>query len=89
MVDGKRRFAQLPRRASWTSMRDHVFGLSGADLTAFLRVGVTDAWIEFSYRGHVFDISDRLGDYWFIVDDPACPDALLREILQHFEQMVS
>lgn len=68
-------------------MRDHVCGLAGADVTAFVRVGPMDASLEFSYGGHAFDISDRLGDYWFVVDDPHCPEDVLRTIVQHFERL--
>ena len=30
---------------------------------------------------------DQFGDYWFFVDDPTCPDAILQQVLDHFETL--
>ena len=87
MRDGSRQFAELPLRADWYEMRDHLLRLRGASLTRFLCDGVTAAWIDFAYEGHSFTINDQLGAYWFFVADPACPEAWLRAVLEHFDQL--
>jgi hypothetical protein len=84
MHDGSRHFGELPQRLGWYAMRDHVPRLPGAKLTEFLCDGVTEAWIEFAYEGHAFTINNQLGEYWFFVADPACPEATLRAVLEHF-----
>ena len=58
-------------------------------MTKFLCDGVTEAWIDFAYEGHSFTINDQPGAYWFFVADPACPEALLRVVLDHFDQLSS
>jgi len=85
MHDGSRHFGELTLRGDWNQVRDCVVRLSGARVTEFLCDGVTEAWIEFVYRGYAFSINDQLGAYWFFVADTACPEALLRTVLDHFE----
>ncbi len=87
MHDGSRQFAELPLRADWYEMRDHLLRLPGATLTKFLCDGVTEAWIDFAYEGHAFTINDQFGAYWFFVADPACPEALLRAVIDHVDQL--
>jgi hypothetical protein len=87
MQDGSRKFGELPQRADWYAMRDHVLRLADARITAFVCDGVTEAWIEFAHRGHAFAINDQLGAYWFFVTDPACPETLLCSVLDYFEQL--
>jgi hypothetical protein len=86
MKDGSRKFGEMPQRALSEEMRDHALRLRGATLTRFVCDGVTEAWIDFTFGGHAFSINDQLGDYWFFVAAPACPEVLLREVLDHFEQ---
>ncbi len=89
MPDGSRHFGDLPQTMLWYAVRDHVEQLPGATLTGFVTDDVTEAWIDFSYQGHAFSINDQLGDYWFFVNDPACPDSLLRDVLDHFAQVLN
>jgi hypothetical protein len=63
MRDGSRHFAALPETRDWYAVRDHVRWLPGAELTGFLCDGVTEAWIDFRFRGHRFSINDQYGDY--------------------------
>lgn len=88
MPDGSRHFGDLPQTVLWYDVRDHVARLPGAVLTGFVTDDVTEAWIDFTYHGHVFSINDQLGDYWFFVDDPACPETILREVLAHFATLL-
>ncbi len=88
MHDGSRHFGDLPQTASWHAVRDHVEKLPGAVLTGFVTDHVTEAWVDFTYAGHVFSINDQLGNYWFFVDDPACPTDVLQRVLTHFERLL-
>ena len=88
MHDGSRHFADLPQTEEWYGVRDHVAQLSGAVLTGFVTDHVTEAWIDFTYASHRFSINDQYGDYWFFVEDPACPDDVLRRVLSHFERLL-
>jgi hypothetical protein len=87
MHDGTRQFGELPLRADWYQVRDHVLRLPGATLRDFVCDGVTEAWIDFVYEGHSFTVNDQFGAYWFFVDDPQCPETLLRQVLEHFQQL--
>jgi hypothetical protein len=86
--DGSRKFAELPQTELWYTVRDHVQKLPGALLTGFLCDRVTEAWIDFEFRGHSFSINDQFGEYWFFVKDPACPDATLDEVVTHFQSLL-
>ncbi len=89
MHDGSRHFGELRLRADWYEVRAHVLRLRGATLSHFLCDGVTEAWIDFAYEGYAFTINDQLGAYWFFVTSSACPEAMLRTVLDHFEQLPS
>jgi hypothetical protein len=81
MRDGSRHFGDLPQTASWYALRDHVARITGAEVTGFVTDHVTEAWIDFTYKGHRFSVNDQYGDYWFFVEDPACPNDILNEVL--------
>lgn len=89
MADGSRHFGDLPERADagepdWDRLRAAVPRLDGATLEGFVCDGVTEAWIDLSWRGHRFSINNQHGAWWFFVADPSCPDETLLEILFHF-----
>lgn len=86
--DGSRHFVSLSANRDWYAARDHVARLSGAKLTGFLCDGATEAWIDFAYKNHSFTINDQFGEYWFFVDDPLCPEEILREIAVYWEQLL-
>ncbi len=88
MNDGSRHFADLPQTKLWYDVRDHVNNLPGAVLQSFLTDDVTEAWIDFTYRSHHFSINDQNGDYWFFVQDPNCPDEILKEVVAHFRTLL-
>jgi hypothetical protein len=88
MHDGSRHFASVSVTQSWYDLRDWVKELPGAKLTGFICDHVTEAWIDFTYRGHSFSINDQYGDYWFFVKDPVCPEEILDEVLSHFEKPI-
>jgi hypothetical protein len=81
--DGSRNFIDLPESVDWWQLRDHIGTLQNVTLTGFVTDGVTEAWIDFTYRGHTFSVNNQHGDYWFFVTDPRCPDAILLEVAHH------
>lgn len=83
MKDGSRHFGDLPQTALWHDLRDHIENLGDATITDFVTDNVTEAWIDFTYRGHRFSVNDQYGDYWFFVADPKCPDDILNAVLAH------
>jgi hypothetical protein len=83
MHDGSRQFAALPESQPWTTLRDHLVRLPGAQITDFLTDGVTEAWIDFCYRGHAFTINNQYGEFWFFVRDPHCADEILVEVVAY------
>ena len=89
MKDGSRNFGDLPATVIWYDLRDHVAKLDGATITGFVTDHVTEAWIDFTYRGHNFSVNDQNGDYWFFVEDPACPDDILLSVLSHCERLLA
>jgi hypothetical protein len=93
MNDGSRHFGGLPEtydveRPQWHAIREHVARLSGATLAGFVTDEVTEAWIDFDWRGHRFSINDQLGEWWFFVADPTCDDDTMRAVLDHFEALL-
>ena len=83
MNDGSRQFGEFPQTVLWYELRDHISRLDGAVVTDFITDNVTEAWIDFSYRGYRFSVNDQFGDYWFFVDDPRCPDDVLKAVLSY------
>jgi len=83
MNDGSRLFGELSQTALWYELRDHIKELDGVVITDFITDHVTQAWIDFTYRGYRFSINDQFADYWFIVDVASCPDEVLSSILAH------
>ncbi len=88
MRDGSRCFVSLQPSADWKAVRDHAARLEHANVTGFLTDSVTEAWIDFDYAGYKFSINDAPGDYWFFVNDPACPDTILQLVADHFEALL-
>jgi hypothetical protein len=93
MHDGSRHFAGLPETydvasPQWYALRDHVAQLAGASLRGFVTDDVTEAWIDFEFRGQKFSLNNQHGEWWFFVDDPSCPDPVLHEVLDHFERLL-
>jgi len=89
MHDGSRHFGSLPQTVLWQALRDHIDRMPGVTVTSFVSDFVTEAWIDFTYRGQEFSVNDQFGDYWFFVKDPACPDVILDEILNYSQRLLS
>jgi hypothetical protein len=94
MHDGSRHFGDIPENydpasPEWHRIKAHVPELSGAALTGFVTDDVTEAWIDFSFRGHEFSINNQHAFWWFFVNDPECPEELLVTVLDHFEVLLN
>lgn len=83
MHDGSRHFAALPFTKSWHSLRRHIERLEGVSATSIITDEVTEAWIDFSYRGQEFSVNNQFGEYWLFVKDPACPEEDLEAVYSH------
>lgn len=88
MQDGSRQFAVLPECFPFAGLRDHVAQLDGAVVTGWVEDGVREMWLDFTYCGRAFAVNNQMGEFWFFVKDPACPDAILRAIVDHCERLV-
>lgn len=88
MCDGTRNFATLSASRDWYAVRDHVASLAGAAITAFVCDDLTEAWIDFRFRGHEFSINDQMGEYWFFVRDPNCDATILQAVAEHFRTLL-
>ena len=86
MHDGSRHFAALPETITWEALRDHIALLSSAEVTGFITDHITEAWIDFTFKGHKFSANNQYGDYWFFVEDVECPDDILTEVMVHCEK---
>lgn len=93
MADGSRQFGALPEHydvdaPEWHRLRAHVAALDGATPGGLVTDDVTEAWIDFTYAGHELSLNNQQGEWWFFVDDPACADAVLARVLDHFEAVL-
>lgn len=89
MNDGSRHCFDLPMTANYEAVMAHLKQLPDIAKLSLLTDDVTEAWIDFDFQGHHFAINDQHGDYWFFVDDPACPDAILAAVHSHMAQLLS
>jgi hypothetical protein len=89
MNDGSRQFAALPESESWHRLRDHVSELAGAQVTDLITDEITEAWLDFTYRGQRFNVNNQFGEYWFFVRDPSCADDILTEVVRHCDSLLS
>jgi len=88
MNDGSRHFVDMPEVVFFDELADHVEELDGAEITEFITNGVVEMWLEFEYRGQKFSVNNQLGDYWFFVENPECPEEILFEVIDHFRQLL-
>ena len=86
---GWRTFAARPERVSWVRLRRHLDAMPGAGLVDLACDRMTEAALVFTYRGHRFGVDLRDGAFRFGVEDPACPDDVLRDVLSHADAMLA
>lgn len=85
---GWRHFVDLPEIVFFDDFYDHTEELEDAEITGFDLDGVVEMQLEFEFREHKFFVSNQFGDYWFLVEDPNCPDEILLEIIEHYRQLL-
>lgn len=85
MNDGSRNFADLPESIFFDKLHEHAKAFINAEVTGFVTDWVTEVWLDFEYRGNKFSINNQMGEYWFFVENPNCPDEVLLEVLEYFE----
>jgi hypothetical protein len=88
MNDGSRQFGELPQSATWSKLRQHLGKLDGVTVTEFITDHVTEAWIDFSFRGYQFSVNNQFGDYWFFANDSHAPDEVLETVLSHCRSLL-
>ena len=88
MNDGSRQFGELPQSATWYKLRQHIGELDGASVTEFITDHVTEAWIDFSFRGYQFTVNNQFGNYWFFANDAQAPDEMLETVLFHCRSLL-
>lgn len=82
MLEGTLRFAELPKRASWDDLLDHLSMLPGLVIIESFPA-VSGGWTHFEYGGHHFSIRDDDRDYWLFVREAQAPETLLMDIAVH------
>ena len=88
MKDVSRNFADLPESVFFDELKKIAKKLEGAKVTGFVTDWITEVWLDFEYRGHKFSINNQMGDYWFFVENPSCPDEILLEVVRYFERFL-
>jgi hypothetical protein len=86
--DGSRHFASLPKTCAWQALCGHVLRLPGARVANFVAAGLSHPWIDFTYRGYRFLVTERGGELCFLVRDPQCPDLILYQVASRCEELL-
>ncbi len=87
MNDGWRKFASLPMTVYPRTLMAHIASLPGAVVTHLIdAMPIDGSWIDFEFGGHRFSATDQYGEFWFMVEDPRCPDETLRTVIEHCAQ---
>jgi len=86
--DGSRHFAALPESIEWMELRGALTSKSGVIVTKFVSDRITQAIIDFTYRGHEFTVDTQFGEYWLFVRDAACPVEILTDVVKSISLMM-
>jgi hypothetical protein len=84
-----RAFATRPEKVSWMRLRRHLTAIPGATMVDLACDRMNEAALIITYRGHRFAIDLHDGRFRFSVQDPACPDEILRDVLVHADQLLA
>lgn len=84
MIDGSRHFADFPETVSFSELREIVNQFEEAKEISFVTDNITEVWLDFEYQGHKFSINNQNGDYWFFVENQACPNEILFKVIEYF-----
>ena len=87
MHDGSRQFGELPQSVGWNKLGRHIKRLDGVTDITLLTDNVTEAWIDFNFRGRNF-LSTINSETTGFVKDPLSPDDLLETVLSHCRSLL-
>ena len=89
LEDGTRLFAELWETKPIDDVYAHAKKLKGADLDPLpMQASDRPPSFTFRYQGFVFTVSQRMGEYWFLVSDPACDSDTLLSVARHFNNFL-
>jgi hypothetical protein len=88
MNDKSRHFAELPESEDWESLRGHLEKMPDAVVTDYISDGVTEMWLDFTYKKNRFSVNNQFGEYWFFSQNPVCPEKTLIEIVEYCEELL-
>lgn len=77
MKDGSRHFLSLPESCSAKTLRTHLENIPGVRVCDVTQGGF-QWWMSFQCLGWRFSINNPFGEFWFFVEDPCCPEEILR-----------
>lgn len=80
---GWRQFAARPENVSWVRLRRHLSQMPGAELVDIACDRMNEAALIFTFKGHRFGVDLHQGTFRFTVEDPRCPDDVLREVYHY------
>lgn len=83
--DGSRHFLSVPERVQWEELRESVGKLNGAIETNYISDGVTEMWLDFTYKEQKFTVNNQFGEFWFFAEDAGCPEDLLKDLASYFQ----
>jgi hypothetical protein len=86
---GWRLFARRAERVSWMRLRRHLSTMPGGGFVDLACDRMNEAALVFTYRGHRFGVDLHDAAFRFNVEDPACPDDVLREVLAYADGMLA
>lgn len=86
--DQSRHFADLPESVDWEVLRERLEKFPGAAITDYVSDGVTEMWLDFSYKNQRFSVNNQFGEYWFFSQNPVCPEETLIEIIEYCEEFL-
>jgi hypothetical protein len=52
---------------------------TGTTVTDYIGDGVTEMWLDFTYKANKFSINNQFGEYWFFSQNTTCPEETLIE----------
>ena len=87
-TSGWRHFAARAESVSWMRLRRHLNAMPGAAFVDVACDRMNEAALVFTFGGHRFGVDLHEGAYRFTVQDPACPDEVLREVVAYAERLL-
>jgi hypothetical protein len=83
-----KQFASLPETVSWVRLRRHLDAMPGGALVDVACDRMNEAALIFTYRGQRLGVDLHDDVFRFNVEDPDCPEDVLREVVAYAGQLV-